>query len=285
MKKILLSLAAITARLTPVFLKKAVYLSPGLSNLIRDGLNMAAPQELTEVNIAAGALQGVRMILDMQSEKDYWLGTYEPELQTAIRDFVKPSMVTYDIGANIGYISLQLARAVGKDGQVYAFEALPENVERLRANISLNGMDSYITVLPQAVSGSTEMVTFLVGPSGGTGKVSGSAGRQDLSYPQEIFVEAVSLDGFVYELGYAVPDVVKMDIEGGELIAISGMRRVLSKARPVVLIELHGFEAARVVWDELQRAEYRICKMASGYEEVARFEELDWKSYLVAQPG
>lgn len=225
------------------------------------------------------------MSLDMQSEKDYWLGTYEPQLQVAIRDFVKPGMVTYDVGANIGYISLQLGRTVGEGGHVYAFEALPENVERLRVNISLNAMDSIITVIPQAVSNRAARMTFLVGPSGGTGKVSGSAGRQDLAYTQEILVDALSLDSFVYEMGYAPPDVVKMDIEGGELLAIPGMRRVLNEVRPVVMIELHGFDVARVAWEEFRRAGYKIYNMIHGYEEVTRFENLDWKSYLVAQPG
>lgn len=285
MKNIVLSLAAITSRITPVRLKKAIYRSPRLSKFIRDRLNRAAPQGLTQVSVAAGALHGAQLKLDMQSEKDYWLGTYEPELQAAILDFVKPGMMAYDIGANIGYVSLQLGRVVGAEGHVYAFEALPENNERLEANVSLNGMDAIVTVLPLAVSDSPDQVTFLVGPSGGTGKVYGSSGRRALSYPQEILVEAVTLDSFVYDLGNPAPNVIKMDIEGGELLAIPGARRVLSEARPVVLIEVHGYEAARLVWDELHQAEYKIYKMAPGYEEVTRFEDLDWKNYLVAKPG
>ena len=284
MKKSLLSLAALAARLTPMPLRRSIYRSPGLSSLIRGGLNRAAPQGLVEVSVAAGALQGTWIGLDLQSEKDYWLGTYEPELQTAILDFVEPGMVTYDLGANIGYITLQLARAVGGGGHVYAFEALPENIERLQANISLNEMDAFVTVIPQAVSDSSGQVSFLVGPSGGTGKAAGSAGRLDLSYSHEISVRAVSLDSFIYEQGYPAPNVIKMDIEGGELIALPGMRRVLSKERPVVLLELHGFEAAQVAWDELIRAGYHICRMAPGYEQVSRFDDLDWKSYLLAQP-
>jgi len=77
------------------------------------------------VQVAAGGLQGLRLSLDMQTEKDYWLGTYEPELQAAVADLVKPGMQVYDVGANIGYVSLLLARRVGAAGHVYAFEALP----------------------------------------------------------------------------------------------------------------------------------------------------------------
>ena len=46
------------------------------------------------------------MALDLHAEKDYWLGTYEPDLQTAAWQIIKPGMVVYDVGANIGYISL-----------------------------------------------------------------------------------------------------------------------------------------------------------------------------------
>jgi FkbM family methyltransferase len=284
MKKALLSLAAFAARLIPMTLKRSIYRSPGLSSIIRGGLNRAAPRGLVDVSVAAGALEGIWIGLDLQSEKDYWLGTYEPALQAAILDLVEPGMVAYDLGANIGYITLQLARAVGVGGHVYAFEALPENIERLQANISLNEMDIYVTVIPRAVSDSSGHLNFLVGPSAGTGKVSGSAGRQDLSYSQQISVETVSLDSFVYEQGYPGPNVIKIDIEGGELLALPGMRRVLSEERPVVFLELHGFDAAQMAWDELLRARYRICRMAPGYEQVPRFDDLDWKSYLVAQP-
>jgi hypothetical protein len=51
----------------------------------------------------------------MQVDKDYWLGTYEPELQAALREFIQPGMVTYDIGANIGYVSLLMAKAADVD--------------------------------------------------------------------------------------------------------------------------------------------------------------------------
>jgi len=64
--------------------KRAVYRSPRLARLIRRGLNRAAPQGSAEVTVAAGGLAGMRLSLDLQSEKEYWLGTYEPELQPAI---------------------------------------------------------------------------------------------------------------------------------------------------------------------------------------------------------
>ena len=43
-------------------------------------------------------------------------------------------MIVYDVGANIGYISLMAAQLNGPDGKVFSFEALPANVQRLEQN-------------------------------------------------------------------------------------------------------------------------------------------------------
>ena len=117
---------------------QAIYCIKPLARLVRRGLNAAAPQGLSQATIAAGRLAGATLLLDMQIEKDYWLGAYEPELQDAIGRHIRPGMVVYDVGANVGYISLMLARAVGESGRVLAFEPLPANAERIRRNAALN---------------------------------------------------------------------------------------------------------------------------------------------------
>ena len=70
-----------------------------------------------EVKVAAGDLAGFTILLDMQVDKDYWLGTYEPELQAALRQLIPPGAVIFDVGANIGYVSLLLAKAAGEAGK------------------------------------------------------------------------------------------------------------------------------------------------------------------------
>lgn len=281
---LVLTMASLAARLLPMQAKRLIYRYPRLAGLIRGELNKAAPQGLTEVCVASGALIGLRLSLNLQKEKDYWLGTYEPELQAALVDILQPGDVAYDLGANIGFITLLMAYASGEAGRVYAFEALPDNLERLRLNLGLNHMDNRVSVVHAAVGNSSEPVSFLPGPSGGTGKMAGSGGRQELEYAEAIQVPGVVLDRFVYTDGNPLPNVLKIDIEGGEVLALPGMHRVLSEGRPTVLIELHGPEAARVAWDELVAAGYRICRMAPGYPAADALEKLDWKSYLAGFP-
>jgi FkbM family methyltransferase len=278
-----LRLASLAARLLPLGLKRRLYRSP-LAPLIRQELNRAAPQGFSVVEITSGGLAGLRMSLDLHAEKDYWLGTYEPELLYALQDLVRPGWVAYDLGANIGYISLLLARLVGQVGRVYSFEALPANLERLRLNLQLNNLQTRVTIVPGAVGSSTQPVQFLVGPSDDTGKALGSAGRQELSYSQAISVPGVVLDEFVFTQDNPPPAVVKIDIEGGEVLALPGMRRILAGARPLVCLELHGPESAHLAWDILVASGYRLCRMAPGYPPIPSLEALDWKAYIVAFP-
>jgi FkbM family methyltransferase len=288
LKRSIVSLAAFAARVLPDGAKQALYTIRPLGQIIRSLLNRATPQGLTPVVVAAGANQGMHLSLDLQREKDYWLGTYEPDLQAAIQNLVEPGMVAFDVGANIGYISLMLARAVGPTGQVHAFEAFPDNVKRLCINLTLNDMQARISAHACAIVESSRPVRFLIGPSHGMGKAEGSAGREadqdHIIYRDAITVPGWSLDEFVYQQGNPAPQIVKMDIEGGEIMAFPGMKRLLQEARPIFLLELHGPQAGDVVWEYLTAAGYQIHSMRPGWPLITQRVSLDWKAYLIARP-
>lgn len=284
MGKPLLSLASWTAARLPTQVVREIYRIPWIAKPLRGILNRAAPPGYTEVIISSGPAAGSQMYLDLLSEKDYWLGTYEPDLSKTLVDLGKPGMVAYDLGANIGYISLIMAVVVGPWGQVFAFEALPKNLERLEHNIAMNNLGDRVTIIPKAVSDRNEVIDFLVGPSGGTGKADGSMGRNDLVYNEEIKVTGITLDTFIFEEYHPEPDLIKLDIEGGEVLALPKMQRTLSQSKPVVLMELHGPEALDVAWEIFQDSQYRIYRMTSGYPVIKSKDEIDWKAYLVALP-
>lgn len=281
MAKPLLALAEAAARWLPAPLKSALYRLGPVSRGLRAALNTAAPHGLGEVIVASGNLAGAKLLLDMQTEKDYWLGTYEMNLQQAIQAWAQPGMVAYDVGANIGYVSLLLAKRVGETGKVFSFEPLPGNQERLQKNIGLNP-NANVTVIPKAVADKAEETTFLIHASGGMGKLQGSAGK-NAGFETKIKVETVSLDDFVYKEKHAAPNIVKIDIEGGEVLAFKGMLRLLKEAKPILLIELHGREAANAAWTTLRAADYNLYFMRAGYQKVKGTEDLGKKSYIVAR--
>jgi len=276
-----LRLAEFVSRVMPKKLIDAIYRCSFLSHCIRRLLNFYAPSGLTEVSFKSGVLRGLRLKLDLKSEKSYWLGTYETKVIQAIHDFVKPGMIVYDIGADIGYISLVFSQAVGKQGRVYAFEPLPDNVKRIRTHIALNSLQEIVTVLPYAVSDSTGRKPFLVHELHAMGKLSGSSGR-NTTYSEQIEVNTLCLDDFVFKDGNPAPDLFKIDIEGGGVTAIPGMSNIIKNIHPIILMELHGPEEAQITWDLLRQCNYKIYRMKKDYPEIPTSDSLDWKEYIVA---
>jgi FkbM family methyltransferase len=264
-------------------LKLCIYKTGFFSNLLRSGVNRFVPEGKTTVEVISGELTGARLSLYLKSEKDYWLGTYESELQDVIKQKVSPGMIVYDLGANIGYLSFLFSKLVTETGRVYAFEALPENVARIEENLSLNPGYKNIEIVPKAVTDNEEKVEFLIGPSPGTGKVMGSAGRQNFTYQRGISVEGTSIDHYVFTGKKPEPGLVKIDIEGGEMTALSGMKLVLNQIKPLILLELHGPEAASVSWKILQDAGYKIYQIKQGYSLINSPDGLGWKSHILAE--
>src|SRR4051794_37214555 len=88
--------------------------------------------------ILRGLASGYRICVSPAEHLGYLLGTAEVHLQRAIREYVAPGATVYDIGANLGYVSLSLSKKVGPTGHVIAFEPVPRNIESLRRNIELN---------------------------------------------------------------------------------------------------------------------------------------------------
>ena len=281
MKRTFLSFAAWAARRLPRGMVQAIYRIKPLARLVRRSLNAAAPQGLSQVSIAAGRLAGATLLLDMQIEKDYWLGAYEPELQDAIGRHIRPGMVAYDVGANVGYISLMLARAIGESGRVLAFEPLPANAERIRRNAALNPEGSRVELHELAVSNGPGTVHFRVHTSNAMGRMETVEGRTE-GYGESIEVATAGLDELVFERGLPAPDVIKMDIEGGEVLALPGATRLLVEKHPLILLELHGPQAAKVAWDVLHSAGYRLFRLGAEDVEIHSVEELDWKAYVYA---
>ncbi len=277
----LMKTAAWFAGILPDGVKRLLYRLPFLAKPIRTALNAAAPKGFTQVEIASGPAKDLSMTLDLHAEKDYWLGTYEPDLRDIAQKLIKPGDVIYDVGANIGYISLLCASLVGPQGRVFAFEALPANIERLTANVEINHLSSRIAIIHAAVTNHNGPVTFYTHHSGAMGKADGSAGR-DEDYAGSITVGGITLDHYVRKDKILYPHLIKMDIEGGEGNALLGAQDILINAKPVLLVELHGEVAAGQVWDLLIKNKYQIHALKRGFPKIENLASLDWKAYIVA---
>src|SRR5262249_9077095 len=174
----------------------------------------------------------------------------------AVVEHLRPGMIFYDIGANIGFFSLLAARLVGPSGRVVAFEADPEIGARLRANADKNSF-SWINVEQQAVCAESRDVFFQradasLTPDRGLGHI------VDRESPATICVRGVSLDD--YAQNAPSPDFVKCDVEGAEVEVFRGAERVLREKRPTILCEMHSEDNRRALEAIFSRAGYS-CRM------------------------
>lgn len=158
-----------------------------------------------------------------------WSKTYEPHVTGAIKAVLKPGMCFVDIGANIGYFSMLAASVVGNEGQVFAFEPYQYNVKLLYHSAQVNGF-SQIHIFPFAVANRNEL--FFYSNEASNGKIE-SISDLGMSFSGDL-VYAVKLDDF---LSVERLDVIKIDIEGAEYMALSGARQLLQKHRPTIFSE------------------------------------------------
>jgi FkbM family methyltransferase len=150
-------------------------------------------------------------------------GEHDPMETSVYSEQVKPGQVVLDIGANIGYFTLQFASLVGPQGRVYAFEPMPTNFDLLSKNIRANEYSNIVAV------------RTAVGGRPGKGRLylsQDSSGDHRVQTPNEprasIPIDITSVDAFL-ESHPTMVDFVKMDIQGSEGAALLGMRRTISE--------------------------------------------------------
>lgn len=198
------------------------------------------PLRHRDMRVMRGRMQGARINLG-GSFLRYLTGDAEPEVQDALAELIEPGQTVYDVGANIGFFTILCSRLVGPQGRVYAFEPIPQNLATLRHNVALNGMEN-VTVVEQALSSATGTAEMFVSPWSAFHSLNvEGATKQDNHGPRagEITVQTVTLDEFVQGEGVRPPDLVKIDVEGAELIVVEGMRETLRSVKPLLLCELH----------------------------------------------
>ena len=110
--------------------------------------------------IGAGPGRGLRFDVG-GGNPDFAAGTYEPPVQQALADCLKPGDVVLDVGANVGFIAVIAAKLVGPAGRVVAFEPVPENARLVRRNARLNGLSRLgsnpIDILRRNIPGYTKL--------------------------------------------------------------------------------------------------------------------------------
>ncbi len=182
-----------------------------------------------------------------------------------LESLIEPGATVYDVGANVGVYATRMARLAGPEGRVVCIEANPICVQFLRTNILLAGLDN-VDILPVAVLHKNGETRFTVNYGNSNLGLSEESGHYGVKVGHQVTVPCFELDQLIATYGLRPPDVIKLDVEGAEHLAVLGMRRTLEQRRPPLLIELHGEDCAASTLEVLDRYHYRYLDPASAEE-------------------
>jgi FkbM family methyltransferase len=184
----------------------------------------------------------------------FCFGAYDRATVELLTSLVHPGCVVLDVGANVGVVTLPLARLVGPQGAVHAFEPHPEVRRRLRQNIALNNL-SNVHVCESALGPAAATATLHSDATGneGAGSLAPGPGLRGQNYA----VEVDTLDSYAADL----PDVhlLKIDTEGADYGVLEGARDTIERRRPAVYVEvdpvlLERFDATPLMIFEFLKA-------------------------------
>lgn len=218
----------------------------------------------------------------------FWAGygkDWEATTLCVWRELARDSMSIYDVGANTGLFALA-AKAINPKAAVDAFEPLPAIVDRLRANVLLNGMEIEVHAVAVSDQGGTAPI-----------KIMDSAHEYSASFEHmewmntadyvTIEVPLVTLSGVASKKGRS-PDLIKLDVERHEPQALRGLWNAVDGGQlPTMIVEILDNETAALVADEICVRGYRtfVIREKQGLTEAPLHFEPGTINWLFIPPG
>jgi FkbM family methyltransferase len=194
---------------------------------------------------------------------------WEPHVERALGELLRPGDTAYDVGANLGYFSAVMAQRVGSQGRVFAFEPVAQTFELLTLCRVLNGF-SQMKAFEIALGSSNGNVDLTFSPmSLGQASIHQRQDSVDLSRAR---VPVRRIDDLVESGELPPPHLIKIDVEGNELAVIEGALRLLAEHQPALVFELNAAMSHHAGW--------------TGQELAARLREAsDYRFFLLTDDG
>jgi FkbM family methyltransferase len=185
---------------------------------------------------------------DARAFLDYW-GHDAGDLRFLWR-LLEPGMTFLDVGAHEGIYSVVAAAKLRGAGGVIAFEPSPREYDRLRLHLRWNAATP-ARAEQLALGADVGRVTFFEVAEGGDTSRNGLRRPATSDTLNPIIVESITLDEYVASRGLTHVDVMKVDVEGGELDVFRGAKRVMNEMRPTLICE--ALDAAAEPWGHAAR--------------------------------
>lgn len=177
----------------------------------------------------------------------FWAGYYNHRMVVLFDRLLKPGMTVIDIGANIGEISLTVAKRVGHTGRVISFEPVDAIADQLQANAAGNHLDQIAVVRTGLSDAPADSVPVYAScgqdDSGDENDGLGSLFGGKVGAPELQRIPITTLDLWLAAHPVDRIDLIKIDIEGAELPCLRGAEGALRRFRPILIVEIQDTTA------------------------------------------
>jgi FkbM family methyltransferase len=208
----------------------------------------------------------------------YYRDGYEKDTFDFFRKNAKQGDTILDIGAHIGLYCVPLSKSVGENGKVFCFEPTPTTYSILLKTIELNKCRN-VTPVNAAISDKTGSITFNLTSDSGEGSNANSMVTSNRTVAT-MEIKAYSADDFRKENNLKIA-ILKIDVEGAELLALKGASDTFRIDRPLCILALHPNSiqnfghSLKQIWDVIQQNNYKIVYNGSEMNETGFISQPD----------
>lgn len=168
-------------------------------------------------------------------------GCYEPETVDLFRAMVRPGMVVVDAGAHIGQYTLIASLAVGEKGKIHSFEPDPATFGMLQKNVVLNRCANVVCNRTALSNENGQAILY----QSDVANIGANSLRQAHHYAgSQNVISVTTLDNYASSNRFDRLDVIKADIEGAELLLLTGGVETIKRFSPSLVLEFSVLEEA-----------------------------------------
>lgn len=220
---------------------------------------------------------GSRMRVDLRSRTEiwaYWTGEYDYDIIRRLATCLTPGCVVFDVGANVGFYTVALARrlqALG-GGALYAFEPVPTNFARLQEVVRLNALEDTVHPVNVALGDEEGAISLYMedtnrASTGNAVLVKGTVGAEVTANTRAAITR---LDALARERNIPSCRLIKIDVEGAELMFLRGGASFLRRCRPIIYGEFNAHWMRQFGHSFLDVAELMASWDYRFYQQVGR---------------
>jgi FkbM family methyltransferase len=190
-------------------------------------------------------------------------GIYFERLHDAYDDFrPRPGWIVVDVGAHMGFYTVRAAALVGSSGRVIAVEPDPANYAILKRNVQQCNLTN-VTAVNAALSDRDGIAQLRIDDWASTGRVLIQNEANSDFQSSACVVKTMRLDTLTRELEIEKVDLVKIDVEGAEMLVLKGAKECLEKSTARIVVETHGFNLAD-----------QVAQLLRGYRDSVRMNSV-----------